>query len=78
MSNSLIAFLVTASSSSSSWYFLSYVGIGSPFTTLLYKRHVADEDLSIPELSPQNKRNRRKLYLQFAEIMGKLKLAESK
>ena len=40
-----------------------YVGLGSPFTTSLYKRHVADEDLSIPELSPRDKRNRRKLYL---------------
>ena len=43
------------------------VGLSFPFTTSLYKRHFADEDLSIPELSPRNKRNRRKLYLQFAE-----------
>ena len=33
------------------------VGLGSPFTTSLYKRHFADEDLSIPELSQRNKRN---------------------
>ena len=33
----------------------------SCFTTSLYKRHFADEDLSIPELSPRNRRNRRKL-----------------
>ena len=63
---------------SSSWYFLSYVRLGSPFTTSLYKRHVADEDLSIPELSPRNKRNRRKLYLQLAESMVQLWLAEWK
>ena len=42
------------------------------FTTPLYKRHFADQDLSIPELSPRNKQNRRKLYLQFAESMGQL------
>ena len=30
----------------------------------MYKRHFADEDLSIP---PQNKQNRQKLYVQFAE-----------
>ena len=58
--DSLIA-LFTASSSSSSWYFLSHVGLGSPFTTSLYKRHLADEDLSIPEWSSRNKRNRRKI-----------------
>ena len=38
------------------------MGLGSSFATLLHKRHFADEDLSIPELSPRNKRNRRKLY----------------
>ena len=39
----------------------------------MYKRHhmlIADEDLSIPELSSRNKRNRRKLCVQFAESMG--------
>ena len=54
------------------------VGLGSPFTTSLYKRHFADEDLSIPELSPRNKRNRRKLFLQFEESVGQLWLAEWK
>ena len=34
--------------------------------------------LSIPELSPRNRRNRRKLYLQLAESMGQLWLAEWK
>ena len=39
ISNSLIALFVTAFSSSSSRYFLSHVGLGSPFTPSLYKRH---------------------------------------
>ena len=39
---------------------------------LCLRPHFADVDLSIPELSPRNKRNRRKLYLQFAESMGQL------
>ena len=60
----------TAFSSSSSRYFLSHVGLGSPLTPSLYKRHYNDEDLHIPELSPQNKPNRRKSYVQFAESMG--------
>ena len=34
--------------------------------------------ISIPELSPRNKRNRRKVYLQLAESMGQLCLAEWK
>ena len=54
------------------------MGLGSPFTISLYKRHVADEDLSIPELSPRSKRNRRKLCLQLAESMVQLWLAEWK
>ena len=32
----------------------------------------------MPELSPRKKRNRRKLYLQFAESMGQFWLAEWK
>ena len=35
----MIALFVTAFSSSSSRYFLSHVGLGSPFTPSLYKRH---------------------------------------
>ena len=31
--------LFTASSLSSSWFFLSHAGLGSPFTTSLYKTH---------------------------------------
>ena len=38
ISNSVIAFFVTASSSSSSWYFLSYMRLGSSFTTNLVPR----------------------------------------
>ena len=44
------------------------VGLGSPFATSLYKRHFADEDLSIPELSSRNKRNRRKLYYNLQKV----------
>ena len=63
ISNSFIALFVTASSSSSSRYFLSHVGLGSPFTPSLYKRHY---------MLPMKiyKRNRRKSYVQFAESMG--------
>ena len=73
ISDSLIA-LFTASFSSSSLYFPSHVGLGSPFAISLYKRHVVNEDLSIPERSPRNKRNRRKICrnVQFAESMGQL------
>ena len=44
------------------------------FTTSLHTRHVANEDLSIPERSPRNKRNRRKICrnVQFAESVGQL------
>ena len=31
------------------------MGLESPFTTSLHKRHVTAEDLSIPEQSPRNK-----------------------
>ena len=37
----------------------------------MYKRHhmlIADEDLSIPELSSRNKRNRRKLYYNLQKV----------
>ena len=44
------------------------MGLGSPFATSLYKRHFADEDLSIPELSSRNKRNRRKLYCNLQKV----------
>ena len=56
---------------------LSHVGLGSPFTTSLSKRHVADEDLSIPERSLRNKRGRCKICrkVQFAESTGQLKPA---
>ena len=69
----MIARLFTASSSSSSWYFLSNVGLESSFIPSLYKRRVADEDLSISERSPQNNRNRRKICrnVQFTESMGR-------
>ena len=40
--------------------FNSHVGLESPFTTSLHKRHVAAEDLSIPEQSPQNKETDKK------------------
>ena len=46
---------------SSPGLFPQKMGGRSCFTTSLYKRHFADEDLSIPELSPGNRRNRRKL-----------------
>ena len=52
------------------------MGLSSLFTTSMYKRHVANEDLWIPELSPRNKRNGRKLRLKFAKSMGQLRLAE--
>ena len=63
ISNSLISLFVTASSSSSSRYFLSHLGLRSPFTPSLYKRHY---------MLPMKiyKRNRRKSYVQFAESMG--------
>ena len=44
------------------------MGLGSHFATSLYKRHFADEDLSIPELSPRNKRNGRKLYCNLQKV----------
>jgi len=49
----------------------AYTPVPFPFPTV-------SKDLSIPELSPQKKRNRHKLHLQFAESMGQLKLAEWK
>ena len=58
--------------------FNSHVGLESPFTTSLHKRHVAAEDLSIPEQSPWNKETDKKLIsqnMQFAESMGQLWLA---
>ena len=76
ISDSLIA-LFTASSSSSSLYFLSPWDLGplsQHHCIKIYKRHVVDKDLSIPELLPRNKRNRRKICrnVQFAESMGQL------
>ena len=44
------------------------MGLRSPFATSLYKRHFEDEDLSIPELSWRNKRNRRKLYCNLQKV----------
>ena len=37
------------------------MGLESPFTTSLHKRHVAAEDLSIPEQSPRNKETDKKI-----------------
>ena len=57
ISNSLIDLFVTASSSSSSRYFLSHLGLGSPFTPSLYKRHCMLPMKIYPHLSCRRKIN---------------------
>ena len=55
--NSLIALFVRASSSSSSRYFLSHVGLGFPFRQSLYKRHYMLPMKIYPYLSYRRKIN---------------------
>ena len=65
-----------ATSFFSSWYFLGHVWDLGPLSQHHCIKDMlhAHEDFSIPERSPRNKRNRRKICrnVQFAESMRKL------